>query len=428
MKFIFLFAIICLCNISSKGSERKIELTDLPYDVLFDIFDHFDFNHFITLTEAIPNLSPVIQGYARIKYKDFPLQIRPSNADWKDNVINMEEKCFEIYQLTLATEIIENFGGNLRKIEILSRLSSSESTQLNQIINEHCSKTLTHFSLGIIESNTLQDFAVPFESVEAVTFRITHRIGYGLVSLNQFFPQLKHITIEILGEVGSKFIDYNIPKLEKLTIKSDHYSIGSAPGRCSEQITKFLEENQQIRSVNLEYSTEYYINHINQSLPNIEDLEMECFEPRNHLFHFEHVKNLIYHCHDFSKLTNFTFPRLESLQIGTIPNEWVDFFARHDFLSKLECTMSSADDLIPFTTNFRNLVEIKVRVYSYNDIEDIAKFIQFREKLMKIEFELFNVSESDKNTLREQCASQWSISEFDGLNLSFTSLLLERNV
>lgn len=448
MKSILVIVTLLLCNsstyriveganseniVSSKLQQRSnLTLINLNFDVLFQMFSFVDFNDMLSLIEAVPTISPIITQILATKYNNFEWKIELNETVRVKIREYSEEKCFRIMNFKDVVFYLKHFGSAIKKLSINDKLiGESESIILSQLINEYGCRQLTHLNLGELREDTLQQFAEPFENVEVLAFQMEREIKNGILPLNQLFPQLKQLEINIFPDVDCNFFDIELPNLQYITIIDNtprSYLLDSVA--LSTIMTGFLSKNTRIQSANLTVKSWQYIKAINELLPNIENLTLKMFESQSGKVHMENVKNLDLNSYYYFPIDKFTFPRLESIKINFMIeffSMWCEFLAAHENLAKLDLIVISQMELVNFTMKSHNLVEVNVTIEKYEPdrVDSVIEFIEQHEKLMKLNLVADQRFEKDKEQIRERFEEEWYIQNYDR-NEEWTGLTFER--
>lgn len=342
----------------------------------------------------------------RRKYSDFKISISLQNWSGRKYSVDMSLKLILINDLQMFSDLLNVFQNYIRNIDIWNRPNCSVTA--NQIVNEFGSETITKLQLGIINKEILCQFSVPFKNVDMLAIEIHTDIDG--IKLSELFPNLRKLHIKVLNEANYDFIDCKFPHLEDLNIAYSNLQ----EWKRNENIIGLMKKNPQIRSVNAVTTPSKFIEVVNELLPNVEHLKFVFNDHRNKPLHFESVKHSVLYSSPIGSIKNLTFSNLELFEITYASdqlNKYTDFFRKHRNLGRLHLTevWGTTLDLERLTAGLPNLVEVIVGNYSGTDIGDISKFIQNHQKLLKFQFSVQKMSETDRKIIYESFEHDWHI-------------------
>lgn len=217
--FLFLFSVIISVIII------KINFLDLNKDVQYDIMDSLDTEDVTNVMEAFPELSPLGVSIYQKRYKNTEMHIGtfmtikyPDRDFQKSGDSNPQKLFFGTYQVILKA--LKHFGCVMQNLFFYNRYLKYEDISfvlhISKYINKYTSGSMVHLNLNTIDCGVLEQFAVPFENVEDLSFEVTEKeLKIGSLPLNQFFPKLKQLK-ELWADADYSFIDVEFPNLESL--------------------------------------------------------------------------------------------------------------------------------------------------------------------------------------------------------------------
>lgn len=384
------------------------------------------------MLEAIP--SPIVSSVAasvfRQKYRDYETIISDRmNYIEKEFEIDDNSKRIIIRTFAISLKFIKHFGYVVRQIKIQNQFFNQEkAATVNQCINQHGSDSLVHLDLNHIKDDTFEQYSIPFKNVESLSFIIDpsyfHEANPGILNLNEIFPKLRHLNLFVTENIDLKFLQYEFPQLIDLKLKVFFFVRNG-----TDHVAKFLEKNQQIRSITLLYHQDDYVRVISEKLPNIENVTFQGFDAGNETLCFENVKNLNMDT-EFPKLVDkLLLPQLESLEIyySWKPKEWITFLKNHTNLKRLHLKgypLHKPVKLGEFIAALGDLIELTVE-YEYEfeiNAAKIRNIVESHEKLTKLHFYTSDVKLTDHvlNEIQRNFENDWLIQYSEGKIVEIT--------
>lgn len=413
-------------NHLSENNKRKLELFDLNMDVHFLIIEQMnikDLANFAEATSANYVVDFFRKRYNRLKLtyafaKGFPL------PEYEENGSSIE-----IRSLEMILSVLKNFGCTIKHLEIHISTKHKEYATIERFINKYGSESLITLNLQAIY--TFEHFTVPFKCLEELHFRVYSEITNGILPLNQLFPKLRRLYLELDFNSDLSFLDYKFSHMEHIDL-----IIRDESWQKRKQIERFLRKNNQVRSLVIFFVTQSYpifdLKIINEMLPNIENLTCQTFNIGNEPVHFENVKHFGSFSTSLQSIDKLSFGHLESLRMRYMFSEDFEplmrFFNNHSNLTRLDMEFSCNSQKERPTRMFdelSHLSEIKLNCVGDFEIELISQIIEKHGELIKFEF-LTNRPPADGfDILRNQFNDEWNI--FDIENRFSSGLSFVRN-
>lgn len=141
-----------------ENSGNQSPFSKLNFDELYLFLRLMELQQILNLAEADPELVDMISEYYQRIYEDFEIHIYHHRFDPRSD-ITVNDKDIRIFNPILSLRMIKRFGHLFRKISV-KNINDIDSYVTNQLINQYCSKRLTHFRF-FINGNTFEQFTVP---------------------------------------------------------------------------------------------------------------------------------------------------------------------------------------------------------------------------------------------------------------------------
>lgn len=410
---------------SDKNNVVTRKFIDLNTDVLIDIIDELNLTDFLTLVKTNSQLSFLAGNLFRRRYRQYTITILAANASGFHE--NHHDKQVEIYDLNSMIEIFKNFGQWIQRLNIQNHnISKDFSMTIDQMINRHCSESLTHLNLGLNEF-TLEYFTRPFRKVEEITVSVRAKVvRSGILLFNRLFPKLRKMNLVLNSNIDYSFITFEYPHLDALSMV-----MSNDVWKRKERIEGLLRKNPQIQCIQIQYGPMDYVKDINAFLPNLQSLVLYTFDIGNGSLHFDHVDNFTLFTSSPHSIEKLSFARLKALQMEYSPmffNEWLTFFQMHTNLSHLHLNDHYSAQIVPLmelTVGLSNLVEMVLECSASISVETITAFIRSHQKLKKLFFSFDEFVHEDIESVRKEFERDWYIRDYIS-SLSWVGLVFER--
>lgn len=423
-------------NESGEGNPVDNEFDDqklqtLNTDELEIIFARLDLDQLAHMAAVDERFANIAKKELAKRCPDYRLEIIWSHVGSASKFTSSNSlKRLSVYEYKLGLKLLKYFGELFPVLAIHNNNFEAErSIVINRYANKYVSEFVTQFKLDIVEG-TLEQYTNAFKGVQELDCIIkAENIDDTVLPWNELFPNLQKLSLEIdvtLELNGNySFADCELPQLEALVISYND------TGKRNKQIEGLIRKNPQIRDLELKFCQRDYIKVINQLLPNLETIILHKLN-LNEALHFEKVQRFVLKTNNPRGIENLSFSNLESIRIHYSPrlfDNWLAFFKKHPNLFRLhlqEHTSSNQSvQLEELTSVLPNLVEVTMQYSNYISREDIAKFIETHDKLMKFRFFVRSYKAPDFDTLRDRFGDEWEITRS---HASWPGLLFIRKV
>lgn len=395
------------------------KLADLNTDVLSLIFDEFEILDMIKLLTAYPAnaLSLVAKQSFWRKFKDHVLFIDEAN-NHEFIVLDDRSKRIIMYPNNCGN-VLKVFGNLIQHLQI-----SFPSNVTIETVNKYTSESLINLKMSFVAVDVFDGFTTPFAALKSLEIRTYVEIKTGQLPLNQLFPNLRRLSLDLFRDVGFAFIIWQYPYLEHFKLYSIIYH--QFPSQNEEILMEFFQKNTQIQSIDVKCLNEKLCNIINGHVANLQNLTIETHNIQidndttiEKLKHFSISQSEITDQHQ--SMSKLTLPRLETLQIvygQPIAAVWIEFFRKHQHVSHLKIidAYQLDDDLNQLIDEMPNLIEISFEQSSVQlfftyaiIVENINRIIETHSQLVKMDFSYFRFSENEMNNFQLKFDNQWNI-------------------
>lgn len=323
----------------------------------------------------------------------------------------------EFYDYKLTLNVLKYFGDVIKRFDF--EKNGMESCVIGIVynhLNKYCASSLEHLSLGTIMDDWVKNLKGPFKNLKELSFDINHNMATIRLPMSEKFPNLQRLTVKNWYQESKPiFLDGNLSHLDYLKIE---YSAEI------QTFNDFLEQNPTIRHLEVVGFPKNYIKIINEFLPNLEiltidgraiDAQIGIVEP----IHFEHLKVLHLLSNSPASMTQISFSCLEELMVyhtSDDVNQWIEFFAMNHTFTRfilhedfdaehLDRYIQMLIDALP-----RSVTEITIKSYSGLRAETIARIIQTRDNLIKLEYSTPRKLDAFQDEFRTAtCRINWDI-------------------
>lgn len=397
---------------SLQQNREPIEFMDLNDDVKYHIFELLSLEDLIALVEAVPAIKPLVIAVFRMRYDELEMRyIFPDNTPYSRKY-DVEGRRITTYFLNFTLSVLKHFGGVITKLSYQISNSDKNFTTIEIYVNKYCGQSLIQLDLWFRQS--FEHFTQPFAHVIDLTFSVQHEVTMGTFTLDQLFPKLERITLNLDGNFDFGFIDRTFAHLEHMFLK-----IWNESWQRRDQIEQFIRKNNRTRSLEFYFVPDndrvFSLSEINDMLPHLQNLTVQTFYKQNVPVHFENVKHFVLYAYYVSSLDKLYMPRLESLQMQLMfPTEfdsWMRFLENHRHLKRLN--MQAYSGAINITSRLlallQDLQELKLECVGYFNEEFISQIIECHESMNKFEFLTNRPTDGGFAALRARFERGWDI-------------------
>lgn len=421
------FITLLICNIGSTRLQRggshlssnkhELKIVDLNSNVLYLIFSQLDLEDLLSTVEAMPDFHHLVHEIFRRKYSTYGLQLKnpPYASGQKLSVVVPSEKRFDVCGISdFDLRVIRVFGYIFKKIKVDYLLHPRWET-LTKFLNKYCSDTVKRLELTLIDQRNFNHLTATFKEVEEISCSIFSRSLNLKQPLNELFPKLRRLELELYTNSDYSLFHCELPNLEHL--KATLTQSWRKPE--SDQIESLMQKNPNIRSIEIVgYAfPSNYIEKINQLLPNIENLTMTSVSISTDLVRFMNVKKFKIEQISRDSIGKLLLPNLKSIQFIYDSNyfeEWQQFFQKHSNITHLQLEQESYGN-VPVNqlfNNLPNLIDVNFVCVDGISVENIDRFIKNLSNLEKLQFSFREITADDERILRKHFENEWRINTF----------------
>lgn len=395
-------------------AKARTNLLDLNDDVLYLIFNEFEFAELLNITEVNRILAAFASETFRQKYREYQVDIMGCDVYAKKRgkfFIDDKRKVIELRDYEVKLIVLKNFMNGVHKLHIDNNfIEGNESVEMNKLVNKFGYEALTHLNLGSIQDDALQQYTIPFDQVEDLSCIIYLSRGTTkIMPFNQLFPKLRRLSINLDFNADYSFIDCEFSELEYLDI-----IVTEASWSCGQsQIEGMLQKNPQIKSIEIINFPHDFVEFISKWLPNVENLTLHEFGIGNEPVQLNNVINFKLYAFSPVSIDKLILPRLESIKFfysSMYFNAWNTFFKNNQQITKLVINEYYSLEnlrLLEITSRLMNLVEILLKCYSPISDETISRIIERHDKLMKLQWSVEH--HDDTRSIQERFENEWHI-------------------
>lgn len=426
----------CHHKTPNPNSRSTTKLTDLNFDVLFEIMADLNVTDLFNLARSSAKLSDPVSESFRRKYKNYRVEIAQENPGRAniDPLIPTQgvdvENNLRINDLPTAIGILTHFGHLIRHLVVQNHVfNRNESAAIIRCLEKYCADSLTQLNIDFIKGDTFTHFTKPFSNVEELSLIVeARRIKIGVLPLNQLFPRLRQLTMKLYSDIDYSFVYLNFLQLKSLSLGASYEIWGP-----KDHVEELLRKNPQISSFDGRNFPKDYAKVISRHLKTLENLTLYEFDIGNDSVRFENVKRFNLYDVASSSIVNLSLPSLESMEFFYSSNllaEWTAFFRNHRNLRRLHL-MEPDDDmsvpLVELTAELQDLIEVTFECRTRIRAQTIIKFIENHEKLTRFELLSTNLRRNTLTILEKRFENEWHI--FNSTSkFMMTSVVFERKL
>lgn len=419
MRFICLplcCVLLCLNIISIVSQEctdqndrNKTTFIELNGDVLFLIFEQFDFMEILNLVEAIPMISPI--GAEIFRKRKYEVEIDFGHSDYPRSTKLYNRLIFS--NTSIISNTLKGLGRGIQRLKIQNWRSKPVSSNINGLINQYTSDSLAFLQIFNIDENSFVNFTLPFSELDELEIVFPNLKGVVNLTmpLNQLFPKLRRLFMDLHDD--AKFIDCKFSKLEHVAIRFKNVQWNNW-----NNVRNFVKKNAQIKSAIFWRLPIGSLRTINKYWPNLENLTINLTDIGNDAVQFKHMKMLHLINGSAHSLNKLSFASLESLRMEYSPafsNEWNEFIEKHNNLTHLHAELrmkAHETDLVELTTKLPNLIEMKITCSVDLQIQSIERILQTHDKLMKFRIKQELSLSPDNEIFQHSFGNEWHIESY----------------
>lgn len=375
---------------------------------LLPVLVKLDLTELLNLAQMNQNLSALVADAFERKYAEKTFIIKSFGKEKKDSkrrIFENDNVVIEDIELSFST--LKHFGEYIFNLEL--HFDGENETNFYKIlsaVNEHCSESLIKLRLLLNQPIVLPRLSKQFNKVKYVSIENhlplisshTHR-------MNQTYPELQSLSVSVLT-ADSDYVSCQFSQLEHLRVSTADENM----------IADLLIRNPHIKSISVQRGTLDLMLMIKETLPSLQHLSIGWFDMQNEEIRLDNVTKFTMELTSDSP-KNFFFSNLQEIDMyfhSTFFNEWMEFFERHQQITKFHLRhWSISDDQFEKLTSFLpNLVEMTTSSLQNNTIKSdtISQFIESHRKLNK--FELDSCEEAEKREFLMKFENNWKIQDY----------------
>lgn len=325
-----------------------------------------------------------------------------------------------IEKLFVISKFFKYFGQMIKMVDISNFESRYKNISFDtiEVINKN-SIGLESLKLNTHDENILDYVSQPFINVKHVVLNGVYRqLGSNSMNLNEIFPKLEELNLEMCKVNGEKSMEVKLPNLKRLKLSFN-----------AKNCFQLIKQNQQIQRLTASAVSMNSLQILDQNLSNLTHLAIQFIIIFNSNVHFKNVKHLTINTYETEFAKYSTFDQLEELELIKLtldlPEEWIEFIRKNANLKKLHVKLGHLvdNDYHLITENTENLVDVSFIAASNLNKTTIVTFLQ-RNKQLKT-FHLTYFYEAEKliemfEELEVNICDEWNLS------INKTSCLFER--
>lgn len=173
---------------------NTLQFDDLNNDVIFDIFDNFNFEDLIAFAEINPKYRELIARHYALKYRIHEKLIILEPLEYDITTKHFEQRIF-FHDAKLFAKFLRIFGQWVSRID----LQCGYKSLVGSAINEYCSESLAELKL-VYNPEREVSWRNPLKKVSKLDLRVSsYYTGHANnINLTEIFPSLRHLRIESL--------------------------------------------------------------------------------------------------------------------------------------------------------------------------------------------------------------------------------------
>lgn len=366
-------------------------------DVQLNILESLDLKDLLSVAQTNRYFSSLAEYIFKRKHSHKIIKIFDSNANIGDDTLDGGD-IIQIHSVRNILAFLKHFGRSILYLEIVFNSNATPlagSTLINEQISLHCTESLVQIGIATYNRSFFDRMTRPFKQVEDVTIRgLWKTSNNSVIHFNERFPAMRRLHLLSVQIPDKWCIDQTFLNLEHLTVETLNFK-GSTSFSDTDLIT-IIKRNPQIRSLKLgRYSRQLLVD-INNSLPNLENLELIHYILNNDpesagAISFKRLKKLTIYPGYKSISNNFRFGNLVELNTDAYPsvkNWWTDILRDNHNLTALHLNRGCANDktLKEILSAKLKLIEISFTICRDDSYGHVIDFVQRSEQIKKFHF------------------------------------------
>lgn len=228
-------------RVEPKSTEKTI--TNIYYDCLERIFDYLDLESLLSVAGTCKRLqvAAAAKFSDEFAHKSVHLYLVDYNEQLHSSRIELNVDHISVVGAKLCFSLLRCFGAKIRHLGVsYVHVHDIQCDNLDDFINQYCANTLIGLSLACKRTFKMECFEKPFTSIERVEI-------YGgdlrthMVNFVKWFPNLRHLEMNMFITYDETAMAVRLPKLEHLTITTYNRNV----------LFNILCANRQLQSVRI---------------------------------------------------------------------------------------------------------------------------------------------------------------------------------
>lgn len=366
-----------------EASEHPTEISDIPLELLLDIFDHLDVYSLTSAAIANPFNRHATEKIFRTKFAtDFGINLQKINENQFKRVSN------NISEFDAILNAVEVFGHLIKNMTVnYNAFTRVESERINSYLSRYVSESLNEIDLNGCHDRKLGGLIGPFKNVKIVHLR-HGEVKASSINFKEIFSHVQTFDLTLMMSLSPESIDHHFPHLKSMNVE---YLV------ASEKFERRLQLNRQLRNLSVYNVNWRGLRMLSELLPKLESLKLLRFYGKSHFegnhIHFEHMKTfemkVIQHFPDTMQTVPLVFGYLEEIKFDGSCDKWFEIIVHNEHLKKIDGVGEFSDEqLQQIVKDLTNLEELSMRLNAktIDSIEKVMGFIGRSMKLKKVTF------------------------------------------
>lgn len=389
---------------SIKKPSKSTTITDMPLELLLDIYEAFDLDDLINVAKSHPHSQIAAEIVFKKKYsiKKFTIKSKQINrAKFKPNY----DIPIEFNKLLVTLKM---FGHLITKLKInYNYFHEKQSELMNEYISKYVADSLVEIELKSCNDAEFKGFTRPLNNVEIVRLRHGH-VKSNITNLSKIFRSVRRLDIRQMFALSPATIEHHYAELQE--IKMEFMLAIDSP-----HLERRLRLNTQLCSLYISGCNWQALRMISEILPNLERIELtfdDKMEAQGGDIHFEKMKvfsmKLMQDLPDSMLRIPIVFGQLEEIVCIEPIGQWFDVIIQNKQLKKITVARFDNEQFQRIAEELSNLEEIHMTDYdiaSSGDIDSVVRFIEMAKHLKRATFS--NSNADICGTISERLPHDW---------------------
>lgn len=336
--------------------------------------------------------------------------------DSKRNFYTHEDSV-EIQKPCIIFNMLEHFGDAIKKLKLNIGVWNDHYEPVVKFMVDHCAENLIDLEMVFpyqLQNAIFQRMTNRFEAVKNLAFQFHLNVTNSSLSMDQLFPQLRKLRINLLNKIQSDYVACHFPHLEYLEISTNQ--VNDEPIESIEEM--LIKLNPQIRRISFSSPSLRLVQTIAAHSTQLEHLSIVTWDNFGAI-RFPSVKTLEMTFLGTGDIT-LRFQHLQELRINCFANgcntNWAKFLQNHPDLKRLHIEdLEHGCAFVPlFSRYLPNLEELSISFFDEVHVrpDPWIEYLRGADKLNKLRFEWNELfTEEERDRLRKNLKQQWTITE-----------------